>query len=835
VLEASPYFQNSAFFPVIDFLERHALQFEPDDDVRQKRRKLDGWLAEYALHRAAPWDTRPGQELLSDAGALFARLLSLPVDPYTSETEPAPKSDPNKEKQKIKDILLQIPLSLATDRPVLFVCEDLHWADPSTLEFLDLLVENIPKASILAVFTFRPDFEPPWLTSEYVTQLTLERLGRDAAAQIATAAAGGVALAPSVLEQILSTTDGNPLFLEELGKMVLEFGLVGSNATSGPVGPRAAVTIPMTLRDSLTARLDRLGRTAREVAQLASAIGREFSYELLRAVWRTHRDTSPRHAGRNVRDEELRGAINQLMESALVYQSGLPRGSRYEFKHALVQKAAYDAMLESARRKLHDRIAEILLAQFPDLSDKRPELVAHHLTEAGLNEQAVPYWQQAGQRALERAANLEAIAHFELAMKLLESIPAGPLKDQRELEIQIGLSPAYMAIKGWASPEVERTCRRGRELGELCDNFRARYGSLWGLWTNLFLRGRLQQALEAGQQVLDLAESVTIPDPEGPVRQAAANLRVMAHHAVAYSHFYRGEFRQALDHAEVGLALQVVGKQREFNLEGEREIVRDFQFSSSAALRIIKGCSQWMLGFTDQGPRDVDAAITLTRQLKHYPSEAYALASSLLLHHYRLDVERTAENAERLLALARQESFEIWSPFALMFHGWVLTESGREQEGIAETRRGLAQWQATGSFLNQTIAMAMLARSLRRAAHLDEAITVLDDEIVKASDRTELHFAPELHRLKGEILHDQGMTVASESCLEQAIDLARAQNARMLELRATVTLGRILAQTGRRDWLLSRIQNVYDTLPEGASTPDLRDAQALLNRCGRKA
>jgi predicted ATPase len=673
------------------------------------------------------------------------------------------------------------------------------------------------------------------MTSDYVTQLALERLGRDAAEQIATVVSGGVALPPTILEQILSTTDGNPLFIEELGKMVVEFGLAGSNLTSGPVGRRVAVAIPTTLRDSLMARLDRLGRSAREVAQLASAIGRAFSYELLRAVWQTYHETSERHAGGHDYEEELRGPINQLLASGLVYQSGLPRGSHYEFKHALVQKAAYDAMLEIPRRKLHERIAEQILARLPDLSDNRPELVAHHLTEAGLSERAISFWQQAGRLALERAANLESIAHFELALKLLECVPAGPSKDQTELEIQSGLSPAYMAIKGWASLEVERSCRRGRELGELCGNFRATYGFLWGLWTNLFLRGQLQQALDAGRQVLKLAETVTIPDSEEPSRKAAANLRVMAHHAVGYSHFYRGEFQQALEHAEAGLTLQVVGKQREFNLEGERDIVRDFQFSSSAALRIIKGCSLWMLGFADKGPREVDAAITLTHQLKHYPSNAYALAASLLSHHYSLDLERTAEAAEQLLALAGQESFEIWSPFALMFHGWVLTESGREEEGIAETRRGIAQWQATGSFLNQTIAMAMLARSLRRAGRLDEAITVLDAEIIEAFDRTELHFAPELHRLKGEILHDQGMPAASEASLKQAIDLARAQNARMLELRATVSLGRILAQTGRHHLARSRVKTVCNTLTEGALTPDFQDAQALLTSLDQPA
>jgi len=776
---ASSYAQNSSFHPIVDLLERVVLQLGAHSGTDEKLRKLGDWLKQNDL---------PLEETLP----LFARLLSLP-------SEPSSEREPEREKLQIKKTLLRVLMNRAAQRPVLFILEDLHWADPSTLELLDLLLNSIRGARILVVLTFRPhEFSPPdwWGGLDYVTPQKLIPLDRHSSARIARWAAGGELLSESLLQQVLARADGNPLFIEELSKLVRESGLARAGERAGKA---SVLSIPATLRGSLTARLDRLGAT-KTVAQIGAALGRDFSYEILSAV-------------SGMEGPALDRALSQLIDAEMLYQSGTPPNSRYVFKHALIQDAAYEAMLKSTRLEQHRRIADVLSQHFADVLEKQPELVAHHYTEAGRYEEAIKYWQRAGRRALDRAANSEAIAHFQRALRLLTTFSPSRERNERELSLQTGLFPAFMAIKGWASGEVEATCKRVRELGDLLQDFPSTYGSRWGLWTNNFLRGRLREALGTGREVLHLAESSGEP-----------MLRVMAHHAVGYSHFYRGEFLQVREHAEQAQLL--------FDLGTERQIVRNFQFSSSAALRIMLGSSLWMLGYPDQAPALVESGVALTRTLGHHPSEAFALAASLLLRAYNLDVDGAAKTAAELLRLAKQESFEIWTPFAMMFNGWVLVERGGDREGIEEIRKGIKSWQATGSYLNQTITMAMLGRSLWRAGRGDEALATLDAEIGEAELREELHFAPEIHRLKGEIFLERGQTEESEACFSGARLLARNQRARMLELRATTSLARVWERTGRGEAASRLIADCYASFTEGFSTPDLRAARELMDRLG---
>jgi tetratricopeptide (TPR) repeat protein len=562
------------------------------------------------------------------------------------------------------------------------------------------------------------------------------------------------------------------------------------------------------------ARLDRLD-TAKMIAQLGAALGREFSYELLHAI-------AP------VDEEILRAALTKLVDSELVYQSGQPPTSSYIFKHALIQEAAYQTLLKSTRQEYHARIGQVLEERFGAVVETQPEVVAHHFTEAGLCEQAIPYWRRAGQDALARAANLEAIAHLTRGLEVLHALQSTTASDPQELELLMLLAPAYMAIKGWASPEVAETCGRASDLSAKLGDVPKQFGSLWGMWTNYFLRSRLVEALDTAEEVLRLATGSGLP-----------RLQIMARHAVGYSHFYRGEFAASREHAEQGLAL--------FDIETERAIVLDSQFSSSAALRIMLGCSLWMLGYPDRAPDLVQAGVDLTRELKHRPSEAFALAASLLFHHYARDPQRAHETADQLLELARAESFEIWSPFALIFRGWSRVEDGLYDEGIAELRQGIAMWQGTGSFLNQTIAHAMLGYCLNKAGRTEEAVAVLESEMNAATERHELQFAPELYRLKGEILMQRGLDLPLESserasfigraeaCFRDAQALAGRQQARMLELRAATSLARLFDQTGRAEEGRRVLRPVYDAFTEGFETSDVRDARAVLSAEARES
>ena len=381
--QCSPYYQNTALYPMIDLLERVALRFEREESPEQKLRKLEGFLVQYGLP-------------LAEAVPLFAALLSLPL---AADYAPLTVS-PEQQKQKTLHALLTILLRIAAQQPVLFVMEDLHWVDPTTLELLSLLVDQGPTARILALLTFRPDFSPPWTGRSHLTQVTLPRLPRRQAAEMTGRVAHGKALPPEVVEQVVAKTDGVPLFVEELTKMVLESGLLQEREERYELtGPLPPLAIPTTLHDSLMARLDRLA-TVKGLAQLGATLGREFSYELLQAV-------SPWD------EETLQRGLHQLVAAEFLYQQGLPPQATYLFKHALIQDAAYQSLLKSTRQQYHQRIAQVLEAQFPEIVETQPELLAHHYTEAGLAlRRPSPTGSGPGSARAQRSAHQEAIGHL---------------------------------------------------------------------------------------------------------------------------------------------------------------------------------------------------------------------------------------------------------------------------------------------------------------------------------------------------------------------------------------------------------------------------------------
>ena len=465
---SSSYCENTALFPVTDLFQR-LLQFQAEETPDEKLGKLEQMLRQYR---------RP----LEDTVPLFAPLLSLPLP---ANRYPLLNLSPQRQRQKTLETMVAILQELAEHQPILFIVEDLHWTDPTTLELLNLLIDQTPTASMLVLLTCRPHFQPSWHHRSYITEMTLNHLSHAQVEQIVTDMTDGKTLPQEVLTQIVEKTDGVPLFVEEMTKAILASGqLTAVDGHYALGGSLSTFTIPATLQDSLMARLDRLV-TAKGVAQMSATIGRQFAYDLLQAVSQLDASTLQRELGR-------------LVEAEIVYQRGLPPQAYYFFKHALIRDVAYESLLKSTRQQYHQRIAQVLEAQFPETAEAQPELLAHHYTEAGLTAQAVRYWHHAGQRASERSAHVEAIAHLRQGLALLQTLPETPQRPQREVDMLIALGAALLATKGFAAPEVGQTYTRARQLCEHLDNPHQLFPVLRGLWNYYIARAELPDSEGTG-------------------------------------------------------------------------------------------------------------------------------------------------------------------------------------------------------------------------------------------------------------------------------------------------------------------------------------------------
>jgi class 3 adenylate cyclase/predicted ATPase len=696
----SPYYQNTAFYPVIEHLQR-LLQFRREDAPQEKLAKLTGMLSGYS---------RPLQE----ATPLFAALLSLPhPDGY-----PSLALTPQKQRQKTQEALWAWLVEEAERRPVLAAWEDLHWADPSTLELHSLFMGQTPTTRILTLLTFRPEFTPPWGTHSYLTHLTLNRLGHTQVKEMVERITGGKNLPAEVVQQIVTKTDGVPLFVEELTKTVMESGLLqevnGHYELTSPLPPLA---IPVTLQDSLMARLDRLA-TVREVAQLGATLGKEFSYELIQAV-------SP------LDEETLQKELAQLVEAEFLYQRGLPPQARYTFKHALIQDAAYQSLLKGKRQQYHQQIAQVLEERFPETKETQPELLAHHYTEAGLIAQAIPYWQQAGQRAVRRSAYAEAISHLTKGLELLKALPDTPDRAQQELTLQIALGGPLIVTKGHASSEVGNAFARARELCRQIGETPQLFPVLMGLRSFYTVQGELQTARELGEQLLRLAERVQDPA-----------LLLEAHYALGVPLNLLGEFILARAHFEQSIALY----------DPQQHGSHAFLYGQDPGVGCRSFAAQvlWLLGYPDQALKKSHEAVALARELSH----PYSLAFALLygnIHLYRGEVQEVQEWAEEGITLAKEQGFPIWLATGTIRLGWALVEQGRGEEGIAQIHQGLATWRSIGSKAYRTQFLALLAGVCGKVRQAEEGLRMLTEALVAVDKTGERFYEAELYRLKGQL------------------------------------------------------------------------------------
>jgi TOMM system kinase/cyclase fusion protein len=776
----SPYYQNSALFPIVEHVQQR-LQWSRADTPQAKLSKLESTLKPYGF-------------VLEEVVPLFAALLSLGLP----ARYPPPGLTPQQQKQKTFEVILAWLLKEAEQQPVSFVMEDFHWADPSTLELLTLLIDQVPTVRILVLLTFRSDFRPPWAMRSHVTHITLKRLTRRQIEQIIQNVARGKTLPAEVLQQLVAKSDGVPLFVEEMTRMVLESGLIKErDGQYELVGPLSPLAIPATLHDSLMARLDRLG-VGKQVAQLGATVGKAFSYELLQAV-------APLDAA------TLQQGLARLVDAELLYQRGFPPQAGYTFKHALVQEAAYESLLRSTRQRYHRQIAQVLEERFPETCESQPELLAHHYTAAGLRRQAIPYWQQAGQRAMARSAHLEAIAHFRQALALNLSLPDAPARLRCELVLQMALGVALMSTKGYADPEVERTYVRARELCQQVGDAAQLFAVLHGLWLVHLVRGELQMAYELGEQLLRLAQ-----------RTHDTTLLMEAHRALGASLFLRGELTPAGTHLEQGSRL--------YNVERHRALATHYGQDSGVVCLGYAAWTLWLRGYPDQALRTIHAALTLAQQLAHPYSLGFALTFAAWLQQWRREPQAVLQHAAASMTLAHEHGFPLLLALGLTLQGWASVAQDQGAEGIAQVRQGLAAQRATGAAVSRPYLLALLAEALATKGRIEEGLSTLAEALALVEKSGERWWQAELYRLQGELLLQRARPDVSEAeaALQHALDVARRQQARSLELRITMSLSRLWQGQGKPDRAWRVLEAIYGWFTEGFDTPDLTEAKALL-------
>jgi predicted ATPase len=763
-------------------LFQRLLRFQAEDTPDEKLAKLKQTLSQYRLP-------------LEESVPLFAPLLSLPIP---EDRYPPLNLSPQRQRKKTLETIVLILQELAEHQPVLFIVEDLHWTDPTTLELLSLVIDQTPTASLLVLLTCRPHFQPSWHHRSYITEMTLNHLSHAQVEQLVTGVTDGKTFPAEVLQQIVAKTDGVPLFVEEITKAILESGqLTARDGHYDLTGSFATLAIPATLHDSLMARLDRLV-TAKAVAQYAAVIGRQFPYELLQAA-------------SQLDEALLQHELGRLVEAEIVYQRGVPPQATYTFKHALIQDAAAQSLLKSTRQQYHQRIAQVLEAQFPETAEAAPELLAHHYTEAGLHTQAVPYWQRAGQRASERSAYLEAMAHLTKGLEVLATLPDTSERTQHELDFQLTLGPALMVTKGMSDPEVERVYTRARALCQHVEETPQLFPALWGLWRFYTGRGELQTARELGEQLLALAE-----------RGQEPMLLVQACHALGPTLFWLGELAPAQARLAQGIA--------PYDPQQHRASLRYGGHDPGACCQSYAAWTLWVRGYPDQAVHQQQEALRLAQELAHPLTLICTLDWGAWLHQFRREGQATQAQAETAIPMSSEHGFVEWLTFGQILQGWAVAVQGQGEAGIAQMRAGLAIWEAMGNELYRAYQLMQLAEVYGTVGQAEEGLRVLAEAWAGVPHREGRFFEAELARLEGELLLARSAEhyAEAETCFRQALNIARQQQAKSWELRTAVSLTRLWQGQGKRAEAHELLAPVYGWFTEGFDTADLQEAKALL-------
>ena len=776
-IRCSPFHTASAFHPIIEHLKR-VFGWQPADTAQQHLARLEAGLA--------------GFRILPRSGSvrLFADLMSVPVP---EDRYPRLAMTAQQQRDATLDAIVAWLIELAEGAPVLMAWEDLHWADPTTLETLGMLIEQAPTASLLVVATYRPELTPPWQQRSHMTPITLNRLERPEVETMVAHLAGSRPLPGEVVDHIVAKADGVPLYVEELTKAILGSGVLEARGEAYVLtGALAQLHIPETLQDSLMARLDRAPRL-REVAQLGSVLGREFAYDMISAL-----------AG--IDEQMLQSGLGQLVVDELLYQRGRPPRSRYLFKHALIQDAAYQSLLKRTRQQYHQRAAKLLEDRFPEVASTQPELVAHHYTEANCPAQAIAYWHKAGTTAASKSANLEAIDQFRRGLALVEALSNLRERAERELDLQIALGPALGATKAYSHADMGRTYARAWELCRQLGDHSREFTALRGLQLHHQGLLEMEKALHFAEEALRVAE-----------RLGDAARLVGAHMALGVVLFFQGKLDPSLPHYR-----------RSFEMFDPNMQFPDWPGSHPAAqCQYFLALISWMLGYPDRSLEELRAALESAETLGHPLTLAQTLCWAALVHICRHEPSAVADYAGRALRICEEHRIAHFQALALCADGWALGVSGESKKGLAQIAQGLDSF-GSGPFQHWLLALqadAQLAIGKPEAALASVAAGL---ETVEKMGGAPIE--AELHRLKGEALFAGAGTLGeAEATIEKGIEVARRQNAKSWELRGAMSLARLRRQQGRPQEAVALLAPIHAWFTEGFDTADLKTAKAQLD------
>jgi class 3 adenylate cyclase/predicted ATPase len=773
------YYKNSAFYPIINLINAQ-LKLGKHDPPEEKLQKLESTLSHFDFN-------------LDETIPILASLLSIPISkPYQ-----AVSLTPEKQKEKTIQILLDWLIQSARQNPLLFVIEDVHWADSSTLEHLSLLMEKIDQAQILIILTFHPRFQPPVNEKSHLTEIILNRLTHTQIENMVKEVTGDRSLPTKVIDLLLTKTDGVPLFVEELTKMLLESKyLIEEDGQYKLKGYLPKTEIPETLQDTLMARLDRLG-AVKEVVQLAAIIGREFSFDLI-------------NAASSLDEETLKNELKNLVEADILDEPDDPQHIGFTFNQVLIQDAAYNSVLKSTRRDLHKKIARIIEAQFTEIVKTHPQIVAHHYEEAREIEKAIEYYLISGTQLTQQSAHREAIGQLRSGLRLLNQIVDRKLRDQLELDLLIALGIPLLATMGYGNKEVGIVYEKARELSQKIGNIPKIFPALVGQYRFYLLRGDLIKAFDISELLLGWA--LTSRD---------SHLILEANRSIGVTLFHMGEIVTAVEHLEEAI--------KQYNPEEHKAHIHIYSSDPLITCLSYGALSHCLLGYPDKAFTYGDKAVAQARKIKHPFSLVFALNHHAWLNQFYKKTDLVDKFASELVEVSGQYGFPFWQITGLFFKGWVASHNNQVDIGINQMESSIKAFQSTGAGSVLPYFKTAVAEVYLENANPTKALKWLEQAENRAQKNREHFFDAEIYRVKGEATAALGKNnkKEAESLLWRAIETARRQKLKALELRAIMSLVRI--SKANKD-MLKLLKDLSSWFQEGLESHDLKAAGELLQQ-----